>query len=312
MFILYCLLVINVIGLSISQSSSIWPSKSLTMQPSVAIAGTMLPLVSPARLVATIPPTEKLACDLNPCFNGATCTNLIPRDKNYKCNCANGWTGVNCELTTSGFKAKTGFQYIEVKKLTISSTSSVNIIYLLLDNSTDLFKETCDVFKTNLNNTISASDPSILLLNLRCLSFTFSSYYYVNYIIDFPNNNNISTQRLSKAIDSGIQLHQNKNLSAGLVYNSTIIEDLDECQNSPGYCHPSAICSNNIGGYTCLCPSGFEMQFNKQCQIRNKNLKNNLTIFLPTILGASLLITVLCCVFRAVRQKNQSYDLANA
>nr|XP_047131777.1 protein crumbs-like [Hydra vulgaris] len=304
MVILYCLLVINAFGFSTSQSSSIWPSKSsITIQPTVAIAGTMAPLETPTPVIVTFPPTEKLACDSNPCFNGATCTNLFPRNTNYKCDCANGWTGVNCDFSTSGFKAKTGVQYFKVENFTISSTSSVNIVYLLFDNSTDLFKETCDVFKTNLNNTISASDPSILLLNLRCLSFTFSSYYYVTYIMDFPTSNKISTQRLLKAIDSGIQLHQNKNLTAGLVYNSTLIEDLDECQNSPGYCHPSAICSNNIGGYTCHCPIRYIMQFNGQCQETTTNSNNMLAILLPTVCGTFLLFVVALCLFIAVRRK---------
>ena len=35
-------------------------------------------------------------CSPNPCFNGAVCIDGINR---YTCNCAAGYTGVNCETS---------------------------------------------------------------------------------------------------------------------------------------------------------------------------------------------------------------------
>ena len=34
-------------------------------------------------------------CLMYPCQNGATCNNL---DGSYECICAEGWTGVNCQI----------------------------------------------------------------------------------------------------------------------------------------------------------------------------------------------------------------------
>jgi len=38
-------------------------------------------------------------CDSNPCQNGATCNDLVGE---YRCDCVNGTTGVQCETGRSG------------------------------------------------------------------------------------------------------------------------------------------------------------------------------------------------------------------
>ena len=35
-------------------------------------------------------------CNSNPCQNGGTCTDFI---NNYSCQCAAGYSGVNCEIS---------------------------------------------------------------------------------------------------------------------------------------------------------------------------------------------------------------------
>ena len=310
----YRLLVLTSFRVLLAEQISIEFSKSsITVQQTIIVTGTPSPIVTPSPVVRTLPPTDKLACDLNPCFNGATCTNLVPRDTNYKCDCTYGWTGVNCATATSGFTASTEIQYIKVGNLTISSQSSINIKTLLQDNSTDLFKESCEVFKENLNKTMAASDRSISLLNLRCLAFSFSSFYYVSYVMEFPADNNVTINRITEAIENGIIALNNSDKSissAEIVFNSSKITDLDECKESLGYCQSSASCINLPGGYTCQCPSGYEMLYNGECNETKGDSSNVLVIVLPTIFGGLLLFLVLMCVFIAVRRQKFRYELA--
>lgn len=46
--------------------------------------------------------TELKYCDMNEdvCENGATCVSLTEEDGNYRCLCAEGFTGRNCEVAT--------------------------------------------------------------------------------------------------------------------------------------------------------------------------------------------------------------------
>lgn len=130
--------------------------------------------------------------------------------------------------------------------------------------------------------------------------------------MDFPASNNVTIQRLSKAIENGIQLlNNNSNQTSRLVFNSSLLTDFNECNASPGYCKPSAICTNFIGGYTCQCPSGYQMLYNGECQETGTNASNILVIVLPTVFGALLLFIVLICVFIAVRRQRFRYELSS-
>ena len=59
-----------------------------------ATLGVCVHLVSRETRIATNQCTDIDECLVQPCLNGATCTNLI---NNYACNCALGFKGHNCD-----------------------------------------------------------------------------------------------------------------------------------------------------------------------------------------------------------------------
>lgn len=71
-------------------------------------------------------------CDKNEdvCENGATCVSLTEEDGNYRCLCAEGFTGRNCEVATQVEQAvvsPTAPPTTSETTSTITSTSSPSI-----------------------------------------------------------------------------------------------------------------------------------------------------------------------------------------
>ena len=46
--------------------------------------------------------------------------------------------------------------------------------------------------------------------------------------------------------------------------------DIDECANREANCGPDQICKNKPGGYVCVCPAGFIISQNRNCEDVNE------------------------------------------
>lgn len=84
--------------------------------------------------------TELKYCDMNEgvCENGATCVSLTEEDGNYRCLCAEGFTGRNCEVTTQVEQAvvSSTTPHTTSDTTATSSASSPDITSEVLANAT--------------------------------------------------------------------------------------------------------------------------------------------------------------------------------
>ena len=84
--------------------------------------------------------TELKYCDTNEgvCENGATCVSLTEEDGNYRCLCAEGFTGRNCEVATLVEQAvvSSTTPHTTSDTTATSTVSSPDITSEVLDNST--------------------------------------------------------------------------------------------------------------------------------------------------------------------------------
>lgn len=53
-----------------------------------------------------------------------------------------------------------------------------------------------------------------------------------------------------------------------------IISDIDECELRTYKCSQNAVCKNEVGNYSCICNTGFEMEKNNACTGRQTVKKN--------------------------------------
>lgn len=57
--------------------------------------------------------------------------------------------------------------------------------------------------------------------------------------------------------------------------------DIDECKTRTDRCHPSSLCQNHVGGFSCQCPIGYRMTNNGVCIDINECTERNTTLCSP-------------------------------
>ena len=116
------------------------------------LARPLLKLLHTSRPVcATLPYVSDVnECLMFPCQNGATCNNL---EGSYECVCAEGWTGVNCQIGKSLSFLKTYSFSLKVVSLSV---------YFMTNLSMQLFY-TGRCYKTDLDIIWSYCGPLIFL-----------------------------------------------------------------------------------------------------------------------------------------------------